>query len=96
MNSKLQKFVTTGGTVACALAIGFFMQRGETPQVQQPKLAPEPIKQAVLTPSATTPSIPAEVSATDAEIAIQEKPEPKASVVSEPLDTAKSDPVEVP
>lgn len=44
-----------GGTITCALAIGFFMQRGETsaPRNLIPMLPP-PVQQAVLEPAITT------------------------------------------
>lgn len=48
--SRKTVFATTAGTVACALAIGFFMQRGAGTPAKVEELAPVEVAQAELAP----------------------------------------------
>jgi len=52
--SKLKLFATAAGTVTCALAIGYFMQRGEQSPARTASLVPTPVQRAELTPAAET------------------------------------------
>ena len=85
---KVQKIVTIGGTIASALAIGYFMQRGEPPVAHHPKLAPEPIQQAELAPFQFKPVAPvADLAVADLAEAV-EPAEP-----GKPDETAETEPV---
>ncbi len=55
--SVKQKFTTVGGTIACALGIGYFMQQGEMPAGQTAVASPQPVKQAQLDPVKSTDDV---------------------------------------
>ena len=90
---KVQKIVTIGGTIASALAIGYFMQRGEPPVAHHPKLAPEPIQQAELAPFQFKPVAPvADLAVADLAVAdLAEAVEPAEP--GKPDETAETEPV---
>jgi len=48
--STKRKFTTVGGTIACALGIGYFMQQGDHRTGQPDALSPLPVQAAVLSP----------------------------------------------
>ena len=52
--SKLKLFATAAGTVTCALAIGYFMQRGEQSPARTASLVPTPVQRVELKPVAET------------------------------------------
>lgn len=59
--SLKRKVTTVGGTIACALGIGYFMQQGESPAHHAPALQTRPIDVAQLEPMTETDEVTLEL-----------------------------------
>ncbi|MRU15729.1 hypothetical protein FDP25_09850 [Roseovarius sp. A21] len=51
--SKATRYITAGGTLFCALGIGFLMQMNAQQNKPEPGLAPEPVESSVITGTST-------------------------------------------